>query len=330
MKKKTPPYAIIIAALLGLVAIFAAVKWKKNQDDLHDAQLKKMQADMQAQIDALNAAKPAPAAVAPQDSRYVYYATQPVEAGAKISSAFYEKKLTPNAILPDAYTDQSDIVGFYAVRAIEKGDPLTPRNIGKSLPQMSTRISPGMRAVSLLIFNAEANNTGGFAVDGDMVDLLFTTIHHNILYKTEFLMQNVKILYVPGPKIESEQVNGVVQAGPPGDPVSIVFEVTPEQAQALILMSQSKPDEGGRFSMILRAKADKTELKFKPFQAEDYYPDNLKKIQKITDVSSDRVKELAAQIAAEEKAAQDKAAKDNPPAPQGTTNETTTPTPPSP
>ena len=248
--------------------------------------------------------------------RNVFYATQPVAAGAKISSAFFEKKLTPNEILPDAYTDQSDIVGFYAIRDIEKGDPLTPRNIGRSLPYLSQRIPPGMRAVSLPIFNADDNQTGGFAVDGDMVDLLYTTTIGGVVDRTQMVMQNLIVLYVPGSKIESDEVNGIAPVPPPGLPISITFQVTPEQAQALILMSQVKD---GKFSMILRGRPDTKEVKIKPFVAADYL-DNFQKVQKTTDKSIARVQELAAEIEAEAKKQ----------AAQGTTNETPNPTPPSP
>ena len=158
-----------------------------------------------------------------------------------------------------------------------------------------------------------------------MVDLLFTTTYNSLLLKTHTLMQNVKVLYVPGPKIESDQVNGVSPAPPPGDPVSITFEVTPEQAQALIFLSQAKADQGGTFSMVLRAKSDKSELKFKPFAAEDYVG-NLDKIQKTVDKSQVRVQALAEQIAAAEKAAQ---AQEKTQGSQGNTNETN-PTPPAP
>jgi Flp pilus assembly protein CpaB len=318
VKKKSPPYAIIGAALLGLIAIVAVIQWKKAQDAATAKALADQQAAMQAQLDAANAKPAVTVTPTPTNMRNVYYATQPVEAGAKISSAFFEKKLTPNEILPDAYTDQSDIVGFYAIRDIEKGDPLTPRNIGKSLPYLSQRISPGMRALALPIFNAQDNDTGGFAVDGDKVDLLFTTssLDGAFRLKTEVVMQNLNVLYVPGPKIESDQVNGIVPAPPPGDPVAITFEVTPEQAQALIFLSQVK---NGEFSMILRARRDKSEIKIKPFVGQDY-AGNLQKVQKTTDKSIQRVQELAQKIDAEEKAQ----------AAQGNTNETTTPTPPSP
>jgi Flp pilus assembly protein CpaB len=319
VKKKSPPYAIIGAALLGIVAIVAGIQWKKSQDAAHQADLAKAKSDMQAQIDAALATKAPIIQQTDTNVRNVYYATQPVEAGAKISSAFYEKKLTPNDILPDAYSEQSDIVGFYAIRNIEKGDPLTPRNIGKSLPYLSQRISPGMRAISLPIFNAEDNNTGGFVIDGDKVDLLFNFFSQDMAYilNTQLVMQNVEVLYVPGPKIESDQVNGIVPAPSPGGPISITFEVTPEQAQALLFMTHVK---NGPFAMILRARSDKSELSLKPFVGSDYQGDFRKLQTRVVDKSMIRVQELAAKIAAQEKTQ----------AAQGTTNETPTPTPPTP
>jgi Flp pilus assembly protein CpaB len=173
VKKKSPPYAIIGAVVLGIVAIGLFVHWKNGEDARVQKELDDQKAALQAEIDAANN-KPVPVAPTMPNMRSVFYATEPVEAGAKISAAFFEKKPTPVDILPDAYAEGSDIVGFYAIRKIEKGDPLTPRNIGKSLPFMTQRIALGMRTLSLPVFNAEANFTGGFAVDGDKVDLLYT------------------------------------------------------------------------------------------------------------------------------------------------------------
>ena len=320
MKKKSPPYAIIGAVVLGFLAVVFFLHWKSAQDQAAAAALAKAQADAQSAIEAEKAKQAPVVQETPTNMRNVYYATQPVEAGAKISSAFYEKKLTPNEILPDAYTDQSDIVGFYAIRNIEKGDPLTPRNIGRSLPYMSQRITPGMRAVSLPVFNAELNNTGGFIVDGDKVDLLFTRWNPadaNELDNTMLVMQNLNVLYVPGPKIESDQVNGVVPAPPPGDTISVTFEVTPEQAQALTFMTHIK---NGVFSMILRARRDKSEIKIKPFASQDWMGDYHNVQAKVVDKSMARVQELAEKIEAEEKNQGS----------QGTPNETPKPTPPSP
>jgi Flp pilus assembly protein CpaB len=313
VKKKSPPWAYIGAAVLFVAVVFLLIKYNQSKE--------------QEKLDAINAANAAAAQQladakskqvtvqeTPTNLRPVLYATEPVDPGARISSAFFEKKLTPQDILPDAYTDSSDIVGWFAIRKIEKGDPLTPRNVGKSLPYLSQRISPGMRALSLPVFNADLNDTGGFIVDGDRVDLLYTVSTEDEKFKvnTQTVMQNVNVLYVPGPTIKTDKTDGITPISPPGDPVSVTFEVTPEQAEALIFMTNVK---NGRFSMILRARKDNSEIKVKPFAAADYDLNNLGKVQRTVDRSVERVKQLADEIDAKEKA--DSA--------QATTNETTTP-----
>jgi Flp pilus assembly protein CpaB len=307
VKKKTPPYAIIGAVLLGIIAIVIFVQLKKQQAADEQAREDKLRSDMQAQIDAANAAKAPVVQESDTHTRPVLYATQPVEPGQRISPAFFEKKPTPTDILPDAYTDQNDITGFYAIRKIEKGDPLTPRNIGKTLPYLSQRITPGMRAVSLPIFDsAPVNNTGGFIVDGDKVDLLLTIDPQDpndpsqkIEVNTQLVMQSVPVLYVPGPTVKTDKTDGITPVTPPGDAISVTFEVSPEQAEALIYLSQLKD---AHFSMILRSRRDQSEIAIKPFDGRDYDFLNLKKVQKWVDKSDDRVNELTKEIEAKEKA----------------------------
>ncbi len=300
MKKKSPPYAIIGAVLLGIVAIVVFVQWKKQQEAAAAAHEEQLRQQMQAQIDAANAAKAPVVTETNTHQRPVLYATQPVEPGQRISPAFYEKKQTPEDILPDAYTDQNDITGFYAIRKIEKGDPLTPRNIGKTLPFLSQRITPGMRAISLPIFNAPpTNNTGGFIVDGDRVDLLFTVGQNGFEYSTQLVMQNLPVLYVPGPTIKTDKTDGITPIPPPSDTIAVTFEVSPEQAQALVFLSQVKDSH---FSMILRSRRDDSEVNVKPFAASDYDFDNLKKVQKMIDKSDQRVDQITKEIEAKEKA----------------------------
>lgn len=307
MKKKSPPYHFIAAGVLALLCIFLVFKYAQNKErEKDEAVAAKAAADAQALADAQ--AKQVTVQETPTNLRPVLYATQPVEPGVRISAAFYEKKMTPKDILPDAFSDANDIVGWFAIRKIEKGDPLTPRNIGKSLPYMSQRISPGMRAISLPVFNADMNSTGGFIVDGDRVDLLYTVSGVN----TQTVMQNLNVLYVPGPPIKTEKTDGINPIPAPGGAIAVTFEVTPEQAEALIFMGQTT---GARFAMILRARKDNSEIRVKPFAAADYDITNLNKVQRTVDKSVVRVKELADEIAAKEKA-------DN-----ASTNETTTPTP---
>ncbi len=235
--------------------------------------------------------------------RTVLYATQPVDPGNRISPAFYEKKLTPVDILPDAYTDQADITGWVAIRHIEKGDPLTPRNIGKTLPYLSQRIPVGMRAISLPIFNADMNNTGGFVVDGDRVDLLYSvsTPDNDVKINTQTVLQNLNVLYVPGQPTKTDETDGLTPVPAPGGSIAITFEVTPEEAEELVFLCAAK---NSRFSMILRSRKDDSEVRIKPFNAADYDPTNLSKVQRTADKRVERVKALAAEIAAKEKEAQ--------------------------
>jgi Flp pilus assembly protein CpaB len=302
VKKKPNFIPFILAGLLFFVAIAALFHWQsvKNQEAQAAIDAQKA-ADAQALADAQ--AKQVNVVQTPTNMRTVLYATQPVEPGNRISPAFYEKKLTPVDILPDAYTDQADITGWVAIRHIEKGDPLTPRNIGKTLPYLSQRIPPGMRAISLPIFNADVNNTGGFVVDGDRVDLLYTvaSTDGDLKINTQTVLQNLNVLYVPGPPTKTDETDGLTPIPAPGGAIAVTFEVTPEEAQELVFMSGVK---NGHFNMILRSRKDDSEVRIKPFNAADYDLDNLSKVQRTADKSIERVKVLAAEIAAKEKEAQ--------------------------
>jgi Flp pilus assembly protein CpaB len=319
VKKKSPPWPFIIAGVLFVICVFFLYQYNQKMEADKAAALAAQQA---AADQALAEAKAKQVTVAetPTNMRTVFYATQPITPGTRISPAFFESKQTPKDILPDAFTDSNDVVGMFAIRDIEKGDPLTPRNVGKSLPYMSQRIDPGMRAISLPVFNSQLNDTGGFIVDGDKVDLLFTldSPDGTIKISTQTVMQNLSVLYVPGPQIKTDKTSGIVPAPPPGDPVAVTFEVTPEEAEALVYLTNVK---NGEFSMILRSRRDDSEIKVKPFAAADYDLLNLSRVQKTVDRSVARVQELSEEIEAKEKA--------NAAAPANT-NETTNPIPPTP
>jgi Flp pilus assembly protein CpaB len=316
VKKKPNFIPFILAGLLFFVAVAALWHWQavKNQQ-------------VQAAVDAQKAADAAALAAAqehqvsvtptPTNMRNVLYATQPVEPGNRISPAFYEMKLTPLDILPDAFTDKDDVTGMLAVRHIEKGDPLTPRNVGRKMPSLSTRIAPGMRAVSLPIFNGDANETGGFVVDGDHVDLLYTVASDNggvsNGVSTQTILQNLKIAYIPGPPTPSDQMDGITPVVPAGGTVAVTFECTPEEAQELVYLTQAS--KRGVFSMILRSTHDDNVLKIKPFAIADYDPSNLRKIQQTADKSVHRVEALRAEIEAKEKQVLQEANETNTPPP---------------
>ncbi len=304
MKKKSPPYAIIAAVVLGVLFLFLGIKWKNGQEQKTQAALAAQADALQKQIEDLKNAKTTTPIVPdqPANMRAVLYATQPIAPGTHISPAFFEVKQTPDNILQDAFTeaDKAAVIGLIATRSIEKGDPITPRNTGKTLPVLSQRIVPGMRVIALPVFASDANNAGGFIVDGDRVDLLYTwmTEDNKYILRTEMIMQNVDVLYVPGPTVRSETTEAIAPVAGKGVLISVTFLVTPEQAQALVFISQVK---NGRFSMILRSRLDKTELKIKPFLAENYQQGTFKKVQGVIDKSVERVRSLSEQIELEQK-----------------------------
>ena len=63
----------------------------------------------------------------------------------------------------------------------------------------------------------------------------------------------LNVLYIPGPTIKTDKTDGITPAQPPGNGVAVTFEVTPEQAEALIYLSGLK---NAQFSMILRSRRD--------------------------------------------------------------------------
>src|SRR5437762_14355475 len=106
-----------------------------------------------------------------------------------------------------------------------------------------------MRAMSLPVFNSgEINATGGFALDGDYVDLLYTYNDASTnASRTMTILQNVKILYNPT-GARNEQTDGIMPAPGPGSTPVVTFEVTPTQAETLVQLISL----GGSFRMILR------------------------------------------------------------------------------
>ncbi len=89
MKKKSPPYAIIGAVLVGIVGIFLLLKWKQGIDASNAATLDAKTKELQSQIDDLKTKAQTQTVVSTDTNmRKVFYATQPIEAGAKISPAF--------------------------------------------------------------------------------------------------------------------------------------------------------------------------------------------------------------------------------------------------
>ncbi len=105
------------------------------------------------------------------------------------------------------------------------------------------------------------------------------------------VMQNLNVLYVPGPQIKTDKTDGIIPAPPPGDPISVTFEVTPEQAQALIFMLAVK--DGQIQHDPARAQGSIGDQD-QAVRGRGLLLGNFQKVQKTTDKSIARVQELAA------------------------------------
>lgn len=299
MRKKSPPYPIIFAVILAVVGLVALYQYSLQQENRRRQEEANLQSRMQAQIDQMKSDEASRAKVqvteVQTDMRKVLYAARPLKAGQKVEPAYFTVKLTPASILKDAYidTDEPDLLGSYVVHDIDTDEPFTNKNLSKSLPYLSMRIPPGMRAMSIPVLGGDGNATGGFAIDGDRVDLLLTypSPDNPKTSAERIVLQNLQILYVPGPNdaLRNNQTGGLQAQQPVA---TITFEVTPEEATLLALL-QATPNT--QFRMILRGKNDDNTFRAKTFSSTDVM-DSLGKVQNQTDVSLQRVKELAAEI----------------------------------
>ncbi len=309
MKKKSN-LILIIAVAVGLFCVFLIYKGFQLQRAEADQRLHEEVDRIRAEMEANGKA---PVVVDKKPERPVVYAASPINAGQKIEGVFLKVQPTPNEILPGALNSMEEAVGKYATRSIAVGDALTPNNVTAQLQKMSARLTPGMRAMALPVFSGDANSTGGFAVDGDYVDLLLTyTESDKKESRTITVLQYVKILFNPQGQ-HNDQTDGINPVG--SSPSSITFEVTPAQAEVLVQLL-----EAGTFHMVLRNSQDNMYAKTKGYSMPEFM-ENPKTAQ---------ARVLKSQIALDELLKQIKAKNDQPAPPienKENSNESTPPTP---
>jgi Flp pilus assembly protein CpaB len=294
--KKTKISPMLIGAFVFGLAALGLIFYGFNQ---LTTQLSERDAKMQQLESALNDVKNRPQTTevkldGPKSNmRPVVYATQPIAANQKLERVLVETKATPEDLMMDAYTSIDEVTELYAARNIEPGEAITTKNVAKTFQTLSKRLPPGMRAVALPVV-AAGDRTGGFVVDGDHVDLLLSFNQVNgISSETVTVMQNVKVLYVPGNPRRSDQTAGLAPAAPPGTPIVTTFEVTPEQAEWLVMLTHM-----GSISMVLRHQDDVAEVRTKGANALQFL-DDPRVMQKVYNQSIPRVEELKKRILAE-------------------------------
>jgi len=297
MKKKGINPMIIGAVLCAVLAVGAVYYMMQQADQRRQDELREMKKQMEA---AIKDAKGGSAEVKINTSiktHPIIMAREEIAANTRIDPILVKVEQVPEDLFNNAFSEKTEVDGKIARRRIAPGEPLTPDNVAKEFQKMSVRITPGMRAVALPVIS-RSNNTGGFATDGDRVDLFLTMdlkdaytgkdLEHNL---TKMVMQNVKILYIPGAEqFRTEKTAGVQPVGSPEITVTTTFEVTPEQAEILILFSHR-----GKINMVLRHKDDNVEVRTTGANSMEISEDpNI--VQRIVNRSYDKVEETKQEI----------------------------------
>ncbi|HUO91421.1 MAG TPA: Flp pilus assembly protein CpaB [Rhizomicrobium sp.] len=133
-----------------------------------------------------------------------------------------------------------------ALRSMVTNEPVLPANVsgpGGKL-NLSTLVSPGMRAVSLRA--NDVADVGGFVLPGDHVDILLTRptgSNQQTSAVTQVLADNIRVLGID--QSDNDQSDSPVVAK------VVTVEVTPEQAQSISLA-----ESVGTVSLMLRHVAD--------------------------------------------------------------------------
>lgn len=270
MKKKPFNPLLLGAVVLGLIAFYIVYSQFQSMEAQRRVDMAAQEARLRKEFES---SKPGQVLVVDKEKkRGVIYAKVQIKAGDKIEAPMLESKDTPETLLLAAYTRADEVVGQYAVTSIEIGEPLMPNNVSKLVQRMSVKLTPGMRAVSLPIEGAR-NVTGGFVTDGDLVDILLTykltakQEGKEQLSRTVIVLQNVKVLYAPGPDDYRTDQTRSLKVRPVGEMVT--FEVTPDQAEMLVQMSDM-----GVYRLILRNRDDKVQWRTKGFSSTEFLDDD--------------------------------------------------------
>lgn len=157
------------------------------------------------------------------------------------------------AIRPESF---EHIAGARLGQPMRSGEPLMPAVLEQGRDgSFSTRIRQGIRAMTIQV--DEVNSVSGMLQPGDRIDLMFTVRPPTVPGTppadevTAPLMQDLPVLATGSQVVASGEPAGV------GRPfTSITVEVSPEQAQRLIVAQRS-----GRLTATLRHPDDRTPVR---------------------------------------------------------------------
>jgi pilus assembly protein CpaB len=233
------------AVLFGLLAVFIANVWLKNQ------------ANHRAQVAA-------PAQAVPTQT--IVVANQPLRFGTEITEAMLKEVPWPSKDIPaGAFSKISELMtdGHRTVlSAIEPNEPVLAVKVtgAGQRATLSALVRPGMKAVTIRVNDVEG--VGGFVLPGDHVDVVLTRQLEKGQATTEVVLQNARVLATDQSADERTSKPNVAK--------SVTLEVTMLEAQKVWLASSV-----GSLSLLLRKAGEANAGKTRKITLKDLFSGDL-------------------------------------------------------
>jgi pilus assembly protein CpaB len=236
---------IAVAAVFGLLAVFATRVWLNNQSE--------------ARLRSLEANRGAPVA-----AHTVVVAARPLRFGHELSPQVLREASWPaDALPPGAFAKISDMLSGgkrVVLAAIEPNEPVLAMKITGpgQRATLSALVGPGMKAVTIRV--NDVDGVGGFVLPGDHVDVVLTRQTDKESASTQVLLQDVRVLAVD--QVADERATN------PTIPKAVTLEVDTAAGQKLSLASSI-----GSLSLLLRKAGETTGTKSSRITIKDLLSD---------------------------------------------------------
>ena len=195
----------------------------------------------------------------------VVVAATPLDFGNTIGPEHVRVVEWPASALPaGAFSSVEDLIGDgerrVALRSIQVNEPVLASKVSGfgGRATLSILVGENMRASTIRV--NDVNGVAGFVLPNDRVDVLFTRSEggdrNNPNMATDILLQNIRVLGVDQDASEDSDKPTVVK--------SVTLEVTPNQAQKLVLAQQL-----GSLSLVLRNVTNNEAAAVKTIRAKD-------------------------------------------------------------
>lgn len=224
---------IAVAAVFGLLAVFATRSWLNGQTE--------------ARLRSLDANRGAPVA-----AHTVVVAARPLRFGHELSPQMLREASWPaDALPPGAFARISDMLSEgkrVVLAAIEPNEPVLAMKItgAGQRATLSALVGPGMKAVTIRV--NDVDGVGGFVLPGDHVDVVLTRQTDKDSASTQVLLQDIRVLAVD--QVADERATN------PTIPKAVTLEVDTAAGQKLSLASSI-----GSLSLLLRKAGETTGAK---------------------------------------------------------------------